>query len=252
MLISLLLLSSPASALSCDWLESDRALGSPSAGTLPPGFAVRPDGRSLPQMMLVADESTWALDYTSGASWAPEDLPLGSYELTDTFSEKSVTVEVVDDWTPIVPEEDLVLSAVTWDKEWDKSDYLLFCRNGTGRRHTQETLSFSLPAAPQTGWHYKVEDPSTSLTLWMGLHEEARDFSWTQDIEPGGKQIIRQDRCMTWALYDPLGVMEREGEFPCESRAEAPGCSSTGEKPGLVGGLLLLGLLGVTARRRRA
>lgn len=250
MLISLLLLSAPASAMSCDWLESDRALGSPSAGTLPPGFAVRPDGRSLPQMQLLAGERAWGLEYTSNDASAPEDLPLGSYELTDTISEESVTVEVVDDWTPIAPDEDLVLSAVQWDKEWDKSDYLVFCRNGSGRRHTQETLSFSLPAAQQTGWHYKVEDPSTSLTLWMGLHEEPRAFSWTQDIEPGGKEIIRQDRCMTWGLYDPLGQLEREGEFPCESRAQAPGCSSTPGSSGLLGGALILALLGF--RRRRA
>ncbi len=238
---------STAHTTTCEGLlHFDTEVGTPTAGTVPIGFAVRPDGVRMPQLHLEGEDgSYWPLQFDQRAFWGPDDLPPGSYTLVDTDNSERIALDVVADWTPIVPADDLALVSVAWDKQWhEAAGGPLFCRQGDNRRHTEETLRFALPASEQPGWFLRVEDPSTNLKLYMGLHDTPRDFVWVQDIEPGGQQVVREDRCLNWTLFSPVGANERSGTVPCESRQKAPGCSSTGRgRTGLGFGALLIGLL---------
>ncbi|MFT5584627.1 MAG: hypothetical protein ACI9VR_002212, partial [Cognaticolwellia sp.] len=117
-----------------------------------------------------------------------------------------------------------------------------WCRSGDGRVHTSESMTLRVPGSAQGGWTLRLEDASTETVWWMGLHEQPRELTWVRDLEQG-RGLMREDRCLSWGLVDPRGQIERTGEFPCESREDAPGCSAVGGRSGLVGGVLLFALL---------
>lgn len=246
MLHAFLLLAPSAQAKACPipQYRPPGLLGSPLRGPVPPGFALRPEGQvAYPE---VWDNEGYLLPLSDNGEeqyQVPADLPPGEYVLRDLLDYGGAwTVEVVDNWAPESPAQDMQFVQALWGVERNGPRFSP-CDTGDGRRHTYETLTLWVPPSAQPGWAIRLEDSSTGTAWWMALHPESREVVWTQDIEPGADQVIREERCLAWELYDPIGLVERQGSFPCESREEAPGCSSTPSKPGLLGGLLLLGLL---------
>lgn len=244
MLLALLLSASNAQAYNCYTpLPYRGELGSPRQGEVPRGFALRPEGiEASPE---VTDLSGTVLTLESdeeGQLSVPGAWPAGFYVLSDSKEHSDPwIVEVIDGWSPHVPQEDLALLDVQWEEARD-GPRLGWCRSGDGTVHTNEFMTLQVPASAQAGWTLGLEDDSTETAWWMGLHEQTRELTWVQDLEQG-RGLVREERCLSWALYDPLGELEREGAFDCESRKEAPGCSSSGRQPGPVGALLLLALL---------
>lgn len=220
-------------------------VGSPQQGQVPPGFAIRSEGVFMNPSLSDADGTPIDLEPDGlGQHLVPADLPPGSYLLEDRTFQVALALEVVPpgQWTLQAPEAPLLLTGVAWDQERVAERYTAMCVDYRYRRHTFEESTFQVPAAPQNGWAYRIEDSSNGTVWWLALHEESRETTMRFDLDAKGG--LGEDRCLSWGLYDPYGAFHSEGAFPCESRDEAPGCSNTGRgRSGLGIGAMLIVLL---------